>query len=372
MKKIIALIAGVVFCFNMLAVGNLVENQDKPLKGKWDFNPRQVWAVAEAGDDIPVRVGSIQVDDDGKIYVLEAKMAKFFVFAPDGKFLFSFGRRGEGPGEFKMAFNFFLFKDRLIVPDSGRFHLFTKNGAFTRSIFAGSMIFPRAFIDENRFVYVKEALVDKPSAGSLEIFDLEKKESKPILELPVEQKLTASSGGMVVMLKDSTTTPGIVIAHRDNHLFFGKSDKYRIRKTDLAGKEIFSFTLEGRKRREITQAYKRKRFENVMVNNARMPETMIDQMVKSIPDEAPFFNRIMVEKNGLIYIFVADLSKESSQEIDIFSPTGKYLYHAEIKAPNNYIIKSGLTFKNNELYLFAEDEEGDGKLLKFTINMPLN
>ncbi len=372
MKKISALLAAVVFCFNILTAGNLVENKDKPLKGEWDFNPRQVWAVAEAGDDIPVRVGAIQADDDGKIYILEVKMAKILVFAADGKFLFSFGRRGEGPGEFKTAFNFFLFKDRLIVPDGGRFHIFNKNGVFSRSIFAGSMIFPRAFVDETRFVYVKETLVDKPAASSLEIFDLDKKEGKHILDLPVEEKLTASSGGMVIMLKDSTTTPGIVLAHRDNHLFFGKSDKYRIRKTDLAGKEIFSFTLEGRKRRKITPAYKRKRFENVMVNNARMPETMIDQMVKSIPDEAPFFNRIIVEKSGLIYIFVADPVNESSQEIDIFSPTGKYLYHAKFKAPDNYTIKSGPTFKNNELYLFAEDEEGEGKLLKLTVNMPLN
>jgi hypothetical protein len=299
-------------------------------------------------------------------------MTKILVFAADGKFLFSFGRRGEGPGEFKTAFNLFLFKDRLIVPDSGRLHIFSKTGAFTRSVFAGSMIFPRAFIDENRFVHVDEELVDKPSGCSLEIFDLEKKESKPILELPAEEKLTASSGGMVVMIKDSKTKPGIVLDYRDNHLFFGRSDKYRIKKTDLAGKEIFAFTLAGRKKREITQAYKRKRFENMTVNNARMPETMIDQMVKSIPDEAPFFNRIMVEKSGLIYVFVSDPVKESDQEIDIFSPTGKYLYHAEIKAPNNYIIKSGLTFKNNELYFFAEDEEGEGKLLKFTINMPLN
>jgi hypothetical protein len=372
MKKIIVCMAATVFYFHILAAGNLVENRDKPLKGQWDFNPRQVWAVAEAGEDIPVRVGSIQVDDDGKIFVFEVKMTKILVFAPDGKFLFSFGRRGEGPGEFKTAFNLFLFKDRLIVPDSGRLHIFSKTGAFTRSVFAGSMIFPRAFIDENRFVHLKEPLVDKPSGSSLEIFDLEKKENNTILTLPAEENVTASSGGMVVMIKDSKTQPGIVLDYGDNHLFFGRSDKYLVRKTDLAGKEIFAFTLDGRKRKKISQEYKRKRFENVMVNNARMPETMIDQMVKSIPDEAPFFNRIMVEKSGLIYIFVSDPVKESGQEIDIFSPTGKYLYHAEIKAPNHYTIKSGLTFKNNELYLFTEDEEGEGKLLKFTINMPQN
>ncbi len=93
-------------------------------------------------------------------------------------------------------------------------------------------------------------------------------------------------------------------------------------------------------------------------------------MIKGMPDEAPFFGRIMVGKSGLIYVFVSDLENETGQEVDIFSAQGKYLYHGEIKLPDNYKIRSGLTFENGHLYVFAEDDEGEGELVKFKINLP--
>lgn len=373
MKKIVMCITLFLLYFYVSGNGNIIENQDKPLRGKWDFNLEKVWAVDSAGDDVIVRVGSVRVDDEGKIYILEVTQSKIFVFGPDGPFLYSFGKKGEGPGEMKMVNNFFIMDDHIIIPEMGKFSFFTPKGKFTRAVNTGKMIFPLVFLDTNHFVHTGSLLGrDQQSSDTLKIFDFDTKKDKVVAEIPKEEALTASSGGIRIMLKDSATTPGIVLGLKDKHLYFGKSDKYKIRKTDLEGKEEFSFTLEGRKRKKISMAFKRKRFENVMVNNRRMPEEMIDQMVKGMPDEAPFFNRIMVEKNGLIYVFISDLENETGREIDIFSPQGKYLYHGEIKMPDNYIIRSGLAFQNNYLHLFAEDEEGEGKLLKFKIDMPQN
>ena len=360
-------------CLNVFGAGKVIENKAKPLKGEWDFNLQKVWATDDAGEDVLVRVGMIRVDESGKIYVLEPMQSKFFVFAADGKFLYTFGKKGEGPGEFRMAFNFFLLGDQIIVPEMGKFHFFSTTGKYIKSINLGAMIFPMAFLDAGRFIYTGDGDRGKKRPDTLKIYDMQSKKSKVIAEIPREESLTATSGRMVLRVKDSSSTPGIVLGARDNYLYFGKSDKYHIKKTGLDGKEIFSFTLEGRKRKKISTAYKRKRFSNVIVNGRKMPKEMLDQMVKSMPDEATFFNRIKIDENGLIYVFISDLENETGREVDIFSARGKYLYHGEIEMPDNYVIKSRrLIFKSGYLYVFADDEEGEGKLLKFKIDMPKN
>jgi len=371
MKKNMVFITLFMFYLSIFAGGNLIENKDKPYKGKWDFKPEMLWQVENAGDDVLVRVGSIRVDEAGNIYVLELSQLKIFVFTPAGKFLYSFGKKGEGPGEIKNAYRFFLLDDRVIIPELGKFSFFTLKGKFMNSVNTGRMIAPIAFLDANHFLHTGGLLSrEKKSSDKLYLFDFETRKDRIISEIPPEETLTASSGGMQIMLKDSTTTPVIVLGLKEKNLFFGKSDKYLIKKTDLTGSEIFTFSLDGRKRKKISRAFKRKRFENVLVNGRKMSKEMIDQLVKGMPDEVPFFNRIMIDPNGFIHVFVSDLENMSGQEIDIFSPDGKYLYHGEIKMPDNYIIKGGLTFNGSYLHLFAEDEEGEGKLLKFKINMP--
>lgn len=47
-------------------------------------------------------IGAVTVDPDGNLYVFEMQDMEIRVFAPDGTRLRTFGRQGEGPGEFQM------------------------------------------------------------------------------------------------------------------------------------------------------------------------------------------------------------------------------------------------------------------------------
>ena len=371
MRRTVTTIPLFIFCICLFAGGDVIENKDIPIKGTWDFGLQKEWEVENAGDDVMARVNAVRVDDVGNIYVMEFTQSKIFVFGPAGKFLFSFGKKGEGPGEIKNAFRFFLLDDMIIVPELGKFSFFDLKGKFIKSMNTGRMVAPLTFLDEGHFFHTGGLMSrEKKSGDMLYLFDLETRKDKVIAEIPKEEALTATSGGMTLVLKDRTTTPGIVLALKDKHIYYGKSDKYLVKKAGLDGKEIFSFSLDGRKQKKISMAFKRKRFENVIVNGRKMAKEMVDQMAKSMPDEMPYFNRIMVDEQGLIYVFISDLENEAGREIDIFSPEGKYLYHGEIKMPGNYKISTALAFKDNFLFAFCEDEEGIGKLLKFKINLP--
>lgn len=77
-----------------------------PEQGIWTEETE--WRVAEelrigvaAGDpELEFgRVGGVDVDGEGRIYVLDSQAARVRVFSPDGQLLHAFGRAGSGPGE---------------------------------------------------------------------------------------------------------------------------------------------------------------------------------------------------------------------------------------------------------------------------------
>ena len=141
-----------VFLLHLWITGTHVKNADQPEKGTWDFKLKKEWDVETLGEDVLVEVRSIQVDEKGNLYVPESKLKKIFVLDPDGKQQYAFGKTGEGPGEFKFLFNFFLVDQYLVVPEMGKIHFFSRKGDFLKDINPGRMIFPRLFIDEKKII----------------------------------------------------------------------------------------------------------------------------------------------------------------------------------------------------------------------------
>ena len=76
------------------------------------------------------RVGGVDVDRDGNVYVLEAMVPEIRVYAPDGTLLRRMGRRGEGPGEFERAPRFGVVGDTVWTVSAGdnRITLFDREG----------------------------------------------------------------------------------------------------------------------------------------------------------------------------------------------------------------------------------------------------
>ena len=80
---------------------------------------------------------SVTLGPNGQIFVLEYAADRVTVFSGDGEFVRSFGRAGEGPGEFRrpvaMGWDGL---DRLWVAAglSGRYHVFNATGAFQKTV----------------------------------------------------------------------------------------------------------------------------------------------------------------------------------------------------------------------------------------------
>ena len=79
----------------------------------------------------------VAVDKDGTIYILDSGNARIQKFGPDGRYLATIGRKGQGPGEFVMPDSLDIDKDgNLVVADSAqaRIHVIIGGGKDACSI----------------------------------------------------------------------------------------------------------------------------------------------------------------------------------------------------------------------------------------------
>ena len=87
-----------------------VTNPAKAAKGQEILKLKELWRVG-GYDDEEVLFGVITdiiADRDGNFYMLDSQLNEVQVYAPDGKYQRTIGREGEGPGEFRAAFNLLL------------------------------------------------------------------------------------------------------------------------------------------------------------------------------------------------------------------------------------------------------------------------
>ena len=77
------------------------------------------------------RIGGVDLDDEGNVYVVESLLAEIRVYTPEGELLRRIGRRGEGPGEFQGPPRFGVMGDTVWAIDlqANRITLFDRSGA---------------------------------------------------------------------------------------------------------------------------------------------------------------------------------------------------------------------------------------------------
>jgi hypothetical protein len=82
-----------------------------------------------------VLIGSIRklsVDPEGNFWVLDSRAYRINKYSKSGKFIWSIGEKGQGPGEFLRPFDFFIGKENIFVVDpmARKLDVFSKNGSF--------------------------------------------------------------------------------------------------------------------------------------------------------------------------------------------------------------------------------------------------
>jgi len=84
-----------------------VMNPAKP-KDSVTIEMEEVWRIGgEDDEEIFGVITDVVTDAEGNFYLLDSQLSEVKVYSSDGEFLRTIGREGEGPGEFRAAFNLF-------------------------------------------------------------------------------------------------------------------------------------------------------------------------------------------------------------------------------------------------------------------------
>ncbi len=153
MKKRAVLISFLAFSFSlsMYSAAQKIETVDgvrfvhNEKGGKWGKNlPIKIELVRTIGDintldeNLAFNMPSdIIQDDDGNLYILDAGNCRVQKFDPEGKFLASFGREGQGPGEFSFpnSLDFDHLGNLVIADRRGRkIQIFSRDGSLIKTI----------------------------------------------------------------------------------------------------------------------------------------------------------------------------------------------------------------------------------------------
>lgn len=348
-----------------------IVNPDKPLKGDWNLNAQKVWEISRYGKKTMANPSLRCIFEDGTICIFDWKRTLHYLLDSSGKLITSFAPRGEGPGEIRWAYSYFSINDKLIIYDRPRLNYFLKNGEYEKSIPIGGRFDPPIFfINETEY-----ATRPKTEGGEIALVNLETGDIKKIKSIAAfNNMMNLSSGKRVIGISIPWSFPDFISGfdREAKRLYYGISHSYLINIADLQGNLIDTFSVKREKRKITKKMEKEYAKRNPGENRMMSPE-----MKKRIPKELNYFSKIQIE-DGLVYIFVTNYADYwDEQQIDVFSPDGKYLYRAIFKPDNGEKIYSSSAFhsliiKNGFLYTVLEDRHDVRKLVKYKINLPGN
>lgn len=119
-------------------------------KGEWGSGPRLSIELVRTIGDVDTDdenlafnwPSDMAVDNSGNIYILDSGNLRIQAFGPDGRYIRTIGRKGQGPGEFASPNSIDIDGDgRLHVLDDRqkRIHVFTTSGEVVKSVRTGTL-----------------------------------------------------------------------------------------------------------------------------------------------------------------------------------------------------------------------------------------
>jgi hypothetical protein len=111
-----------------------INNPVAPVLSPTNMAPKELWRIGGDDEDEDIFFGviqAIQTDPSGNVYLLDRQLHQVMILSPDGEFLRTIGREGEGPGEFRHPGDLILLPDGtvgVVQQQPGKIVLLTPEG----------------------------------------------------------------------------------------------------------------------------------------------------------------------------------------------------------------------------------------------------
>lgn len=344
----------------------VVHNSDR---GLWGEGEGEGWrlveelrlgtSTAEGAESFSSILG-LEVDEAGRIYVLDGQAKEVRVFDSGGGLVRTLGRPGEGPGEFQNPNGMTMGLDGGLWvqdPANSRYTVFDTAGnivASPRRDFAGwsfmwdgrfdpsgSLLVPTVAFNETgtRTVIVRW----EPDLASADTFPLPRVETAMF-----EFRAGNASGVMAVPFAPSLHR----VIDDEGRLWIGHSDAYRIVYQTVDGDTLRIVE------REYTPVDVTEEEQEAALREAldRFPFELRESDVEldrdRIPDVRPAYELLLVDPDGVLW--VGRTGSDGEMVLDVFDPDGRYL--GEVRPPVEMEPRRPWRFQGDRLHVVTTDE----------------
>lgn len=322
-------------------------------------------------------LGSLSIDSKGNVFALAGKSGgnECFVvkFDPELKFVFRFGREGQGPGEFKMTYS--SPEDRLSIDESngdvyvvdynpGKLVVFDKRGTHKEDI-----SFQRDFVTQFGHLYQVKVVGPglfmairsrRPNPPEAVIFSLEPPQIKVRFLLDALRINVNVGTTWIQGIKETYYGDNHFMEADSKHVVFGNSQKYKFHVYDLQGNKVFEVENPEREMRAFSKKELKKISEDWSGTKEKNP-VLFNKLMKQLKTRKNVIADIKPDGER-IYVFTVreDITIDNQFPVEVYNMKGK-------------IIKKGFFEKipdkiwNNFAFYKEYDDEFNPLIIKYRI-----
>jgi len=285
------------------------------------------------GEVILDSIISVCQDNDGNIYTLDYKAGQVNKFSPEGKLLLKFGKKGEGPGEFKMPNEIQCTPGgKLVVTEQQKqVSLFDKDGKFLKRYNFNSATGIRYaapglyyMTRTNSSAISKQVLIDtKNEILNQDLFSIQ---HKPFMV-----------DGVAIWYQSSQFSPNFLFSSHGGNSVIGISNQYKILVVNPKGQVIK--TIERDVPKAKFTAGEKEFLSKEILQMKHWPAAAKKKLAGMVPDLKNYFQGIFLVKDRIWIIRLReDISEfQSALPVDVFNLKGKFLGNVSLKKMPRFI-----------------------------------
>jgi len=312
----------------------------------------------------------VAIDNENNIYALDYGNHRVQKFDEDGKFLLSFGKEGQGPGDLNRPSKYFLNErgESTILDSQLIIKIFSSEGLIQNTIklknrisdffinSIGNIFTHYSFRDEEN--NVKRTVIKLDTAGNIIERYIE------FTELKTSHSIKDGEMTFTFGMHNPFAPVFCFSPYGSDGFCYGFSSKYEVYVRDSSGKLLYIIQKEG-DALPIHNHEKEDLIKGAEQRNPKIPKNLLRNAI-NFPPHKPFFNKILTDNMSRIYIRKFGAITESDDikfyEFDLFSPNGYFLY--KIRMPFvPQVIKNGFLYQVD-----SNLDTGEIKIIRFRIN----
>lgn len=291
-------------------------------------------------------LNSLAVDDSGNIYTLDPKEIKIRVFDSNGKLLRTFGRQGQGPGEFSgPGWMNVMPNGNLIVFDvlSPRFTYLTLDGKFLKTVSTSTLPPGVVRIDKRGFIYQH-----KVGRGTETVDELIKYDPSlnPVIKIHTFESIRKSR------VMNPFSKQYYFDVTKEGYLIWLLSSTYNIHVIDPKGNTL----------KRIVKDYdpvKIKDADKERLTKRYFPRGDPLRLKIEFPKYYPAVAGLVSDDQGWIYTRTYEKDGQGGVYYDVFNQEGHYI--ARFSLPENERV---VVIKKKKLYCMVRESEDGIPLVK--------